>query len=85
MTTRKQLEVSGAAAVLGRKGGKARARNMSKTQRSNAAREAVAARWQKAHAHSNDCKLVHTVRYTPGCPGCLADARKLISENRSSK
>jgi hypothetical protein len=36
-----------AAVALGRKGGKARAKALTKTQRSEAARKAVQARWAK--------------------------------------
>jgi hypothetical protein len=36
-----------AAVELGRRGGKARAKNMSATERAEAARKAVAARWAK--------------------------------------
>jgi len=36
-----------AAVALGRKGGKARARKMTKKERSEAARKAIAARWAK--------------------------------------
>lgn len=39
-----------AAAALGKKGGRARAKNMTKAQRSEAARKAVEARWEKAKA-----------------------------------
>lgn len=40
-------ELAGAAQKLGRKGGKARAKNLTSKQRSEAARKAAAARWAK--------------------------------------
>jgi hypothetical protein len=41
------------AVALGRKGGKARVKNLSPEERSESARKAVQARWQKARAEQS--------------------------------
>jgi hypothetical protein len=78
-------EIRNAAAILGKKGGKARARNLSAAEQSEAGRKAVSARWEKAHAHSTGCQLVNAKRYTPGCPGCLWEARKFVANERGKQ
>ena len=76
---------SEAAVLLGRKGGRARARKMTAEQRSQAARKAVQARWVKAHAHAAGCRFEKTGLYTRGCAGCRAEARKFVAEERMAK
>jgi hypothetical protein len=78
-------EIRNAAAILGKKGGKARARNLSVTEKSESARKAIAARWEKAHAHSAACQYAKTGRLTPGCPGCLWEARKFVANERGRR
>jgi hypothetical protein len=78
-------EISNAAAILGKKGGKARARSLSAAEQSEAGRKAVSARWEKAHAHSANCQLTNVVRFTPGCGGCLWEARKFVAKERGKQ
>lgn len=78
-------EIRNAAAILGKKGGKARARNLSAAEQSEAGRKAVSARWQKAHAHTSDCQLTNIVRFTAGCPGCLWEARKFVAKEKGKQ
>lgn len=78
-------EIKNAAVILGKKGGKARARNLSAIEKSESARQAVSARWQREHAHSTDCQHAKTGRLTPGCPGCLWEARKFVANERGRR
>ena len=50
MTTEDQQRLSNAAAALGRKGGPARAKALTKARRQEIARKAIAARWAKKKA-----------------------------------